>query len=113
MKIAVSSEGDGNVAEHFGRCPEFALFEAKDGKIVSQKNVKNPYYENHVPGAVPKFIESLGADVLITKGIGPSAIELFGSLGIKVIFGVGGDAKKAAESYLSGKLKETGNSCSH
>lgn len=116
MKIVVSSEGrglDGEVSAHFGRCPEFVLLECEGKAIVSAKQVSNPFFGNHEPGAVPRFISSLKPDILITGAIGPMALELFDSFGIRVIPGVRGKTRDAITDFLNGKLKAGENRCNH
>lgn len=116
MRIVISSEGGGmkgDVAHHFGRCPEFVLVDAEEKKIMASKVVRNPYFEQHVPFAVPRFLSSFKPAILITGGIGPRAIDMFDSLGIKVVFGVGGKIKNAVSDFLDGKLKVGENICEH
>jgi len=116
MRIAISSMGggmEGEVAEHFGRCPEFVIVES-DGKGVKKvERVNNPYFGSHIPGAVPKFISSLGANLMITGGMGSRAVEMFESLGIKVIVGVSGRIGDVVEKYLRSELKPDDNICEH
>jgi predicted Fe-Mo cluster-binding NifX family protein len=116
MRIALSSSGggiEGEVAEHFGRCPEFVIVESKGGEIIKVERVDNPYFQNHVQGAVPKFISSLHVDLMITGGMGSRALAMFESLGIKIIFGIQGRIKDAVEKYLKGELKADENVCKH
>ncbi len=115
MRIAVSSKGGENaeVSDHFGRCPEFLVFDCKNRNIVEVEHVSNPYFKNHVPGAVPGFISSLKADVMIAGGMGPRAVEMFSSAGIKVVLGASGDIKQTVEAYLSGDLIQDENACKH
>ncbi|MFH1393834.1 MAG: NifB/NifX family molybdenum-iron cluster-binding protein [Candidatus Micrarchaeota archaeon] len=115
MKIVVATEGglDGNAATHFAHCSHFVVFEEEDGRMKNTEIVENPYFKEHIPGVIPKFVKSLGADVLITDGIGPSAIALFGKMNIEVLYGVKGKARDLAERYLEGKLKPNENSCNH
>jgi len=116
MRIAVSSTGggmEGEVSEHFGRCPEFVIVESEGAKIIKVERADNPYFQNHVQGAVPKFISSLGVNLMITGGMGPRAIEMFNSLGIDVIFGVSGRIGDVVERYLKGGLKSDENICEH
>lgn len=116
MRIAVSSNGggmDGEVAEHFGRCPEFVIVESEGKEVKKMERVDNPYFKNHIPREVPKFISSLGVEVMITGGMGPRAIETFKSFGIEVIVGVNGRIKEVVERYLKGELKADENLCRH
>jgi predicted Fe-Mo cluster-binding NifX family protein len=115
MKIVVAVEGgaDGYAATHFAHCSHFIVFEEKNGKITNAQTFENPYFKEHVPGAIPKFVKSLDADVLITDGIGRMAINLFADMGIKVIFGNKGKARELAEQYIKQKLESKGKPCDH
>ncbi|MEM3556024.1 MAG: NifB/NifX family molybdenum-iron cluster-binding protein [Candidatus Micrarchaeia archaeon] len=116
MRIAISSDGggmEGYVSEHFGRCPEFVIVESEGKEIKKMERVDNPYFNNHIPGEVPKFISSLGVKLMITGGMGPRAIEMFESLGVEVIVGVSGKIKEVVERYLKGELKADENICRH
>lgn len=107
MKIAVASEGM-NVTEHFGHCPNFNIYSAENGKILSAESVPNP---GHRPGFLPNWLGDRGVNVIISGGMGGGAIEIFNERGIEVITGAAGGAKAAAQAYLDGKLKSTGSVC--
>lgn len=107
MKVAVASE-NGMVAEHFGHCAGFMIFDAEGQKIVKSEVVANP---GHRPGFLPRFLNDLGIDTIIAGGMGGGAVELFNANNIEVIVGVRGDAEKAAKNYLDGSLQSTGSVC--
>lgn len=107
MKIAVACEGK-NVSEHFGHCEGFELYTIEGEKIAEHTFYQNP---GHKPGFLPNFIHSLGADTIITGGIGGGAIDIFNEKNIEVISGATGSAEKAVELYLQGKLKSAGTVC--
>jgi predicted Fe-Mo cluster-binding NifX family protein len=107
MKIAVASEGE-MVTEHFGHCESFSIFEAENNKIVKSETIANP---GHRPGFLPNFLNDRGVNVIIAGGMGSGAIEIFDEKGIEVVTGARGNAKVAAEQYISGKLKSTGSVC--
>lgn len=107
MKIAVASENE-MVTEHFGHCLNFNIFESEDNRIVKSESIANP---GHRPGFLPKFLNDMGVNVIISGGMGAGAIEIFNEKGIEVITGANGNAKAAAELYLQGKLKSTGSVC--
>ncbi len=96
MKIIVASDGDdenSNVSEHFGRCKYYIIWD--NGKITS---IENPYVA-HSPGQMPEFIKSLGADIIISGGMGKRAVENFKKLGIKVFTGARGKVIDAIKNY--------------
>lgn len=107
MKIAVASERD-RVTQHFGHCANFNIYEAADGKIANAESVPNP---GHRPGFLPEFLRDRGVNVIISGGMGGGAVELFDEFGIAVVTGAAGDSREAAEKYLRGELRSSGEVC--
>ncbi|NLD74067.1 MAG: dinitrogenase iron-molybdenum cofactor biosynthesis protein [Chloroflexi bacterium] len=109
MRIAVSvddSNGlDSVCSPHFGRCPYFAVAEVEGRDIRSLEFAANPFYPNHQPGQVPGFVHSLGADVMLTGGMGGRAIMFFQQYGIEPVTGAAGTVRHALEAYLGGALR--------
>lgn len=116
MRIAFASEDklglDGEVSAHFGRCPYYTFLDLDGDALKSWKVIDNPYYENHVPGKVPEFINSEKANVMITGGMGPRAIEFFDGFGIEAVTGAFGKIKDVLAAYLRGELRGAGG-CHH
>lgn len=100
MKIAIASENE-MVAQHFGHCANFNIFEVEDKKIIKQESVANP---GHKPGFLPKFLNNLGVTVIISGGMGQGALDIFKANGITVITGAAGKNQEVVQSYLSGEL---------
>ena len=116
-KIALAADDklglDGEMSMHFGRCPAYVVAEIdNDGKVVSSEVVENPYFQQHTPGQVPKFINSLGVDAIIAGGMGPKAIDMFNSFGIEVVTGVGGRIGNVLEAFLKGEISGAAG-CAH
>lgn len=93
---------DGQVGQHFGRCPAYTVVEVADASIVSARVVDNPFFQGHEPGDVPAFIAGLGADVLLAGGIGCRAIEFFDHYGVRVSSGHSGTTREAVVGWLGG-----------
>ena len=70
--------------------------------------ISNP---GHRPGYLPNFLADRGVNVIISGGMGGSAVDLFNGRGIEVITGAAGDAESAVKAYLKGELKSTGSIC--
>jgi predicted Fe-Mo cluster-binding NifX family protein len=115
MKIVVATDGgpEGKAAAHFAHCSHFVVFHVEESKVKSTNAVENPYLGKHIPAAIPEFVKSLGANVLITGGIGPMAIALLGKMGIEVVYGAEGKATDLVAGYLKGKTKPNENPCDH
>jgi predicted Fe-Mo cluster-binding NifX family protein len=109
MRIAVSADNknglDSVVSPHFGRCPYFVLVDLEDHDVTEVQEVDNPYYEHHQPGQVPALINSLGANVMLTGGMGGRAIMFFQQFGIEGVTGAYGTVRQSVERYLGGQLK--------
>ena len=108
MRIAVSVVTDcgleAAVSPHFGRCPYYALIDLAGEQVESVRTVANPYYPEHMPGVIPEFIHSQGADVMLTGGMGYRALTFFEQYGIRPVTGASGTVRQAIEQYLGGRL---------
>lgn len=107
-RIAIALENDGTVegtvSAHFGRCPAYGIWRIANGTAEKIEVVSNPYFEQHVPGAVPGFIRKTGANVMIAGGMGPRAIALFNEMGIEVVTGALGNPANVMKAYVRGEL---------
>lgn len=107
-KIAVPISGtaglEDQVEEHFGRAKHYAFVSVEDGRIVSSEVVDVPF-TGHGPGDLPNWVHSQGADTVLAWGMGPSAVNNFERLGIKVVTGATGSVRDVISSYMQGSLK--------
>ena len=71
MKIAIPVEA-GRVSMHFGHCQQFEVYEVNetDHTIIGKAAHTPPPHE---PGVLPRWLHELGANVIITGGMGPRA----------------------------------------
>ena len=116
-KIALAADDmlglDGEMSMHFGRCPSYVVVRVEDdGNIAATEVVENPYFKQHTPGEVPRFINSIEVNVMITGGMGPKAIEIFNSFGIEVVTGVGGQVGNVLKAYLNSEISGAAG-CNH
>lgn len=103
MKIAVTCE-KGEVFQHFGHTPEFAVFETNaDGKTVVGESLIECGDTGH--GALAGLLTENGIDILICGGIGGGAVNALAQAGIQVVGGAEGAVRAAAEAFLTGALK--------
>ncbi len=107
MKIAVAAD-NGMVAQHFGHCQGFEIFNVENNEIRDRNFVQNP---GHKPGFLPNFLGDLGVGVIMAGGMGGGAIDIFNQRGIDVFTGVVGAAQENVEKYLKGQLESTGSVC--
>jgi predicted Fe-Mo cluster-binding NifX family protein len=107
MKIAIATE-QGQVAGHFGHCEGFTFYEVEGDVIKSKQFHASPA---HVPGAIPNFLNDLGAQVVIAGGMGGGAIQIFNEKQIEVVTGVTGSLATVIQQYLAGNLQSSGSVC--
>lgn len=101
MRIAVTHE-NGEIFQHFGHTAEFKIYEINDNKI-TRTDVIGTGTSGH--GALSGMLSAIGVSVLICGGIGAGAQTALGKVGISIYGGVKGDADKAVEAFLEGKLQ--------
>jgi len=110
MKFAIPF-AEGKLAVHFGHSQAFAVIEVEENEIKDKKYLVPPPHE---PGVLPKWLDDLGADVIIAGGMGHRAIGLFEQYGIKVITGAPAlEPEELVTSYLEDRLITGENLCDH
>ena len=104
---------EAEVAQHFRRAPYFVMVELdEDGEIVSVEVKENPFVNIHGPGMVPSFVKELGADVLVSGGMGQRAAAFFKNEGIDVVVGADGRVVDVLARLLKGE-SFSGSLCEH
>lgn len=109
MKVAVSTES-GQVAAHFGRCPEYTLADVEHGTVSRTETITNP---GHEPGFLPRFLAGYGVQAIICGGMGPRAQTLFAEQGIDTLIGVTGPVAGVLEQFAAGTLVAGESTCDH
>ncbi|MBR7107617.1 MAG: dinitrogenase iron-molybdenum cofactor biosynthesis protein [Lentisphaeria bacterium] len=110
MKIAVTCENH-MVFQHFGHTPGFAIFEAEENRIISEKQLSSG---DSGHGALATLLAAENVDVLICGGIGGGAINALSNAGIKVIGGAEGDVRSVAVAFINDVLQVRENfHCNH
>jgi predicted Fe-Mo cluster-binding NifX family protein len=107
-RIALACEDNqglsGQMSQHFGRCPYYLIVDVEGHEIKKTDSVNNPYYNNHVPGMVPQFINEQAVNVMIAGGMGPRAIDMFSNLGMEVVTGAIGNVGNVLQAYIRGEI---------
>ena len=107
MKIAVSATGldlDAQVDPRFGRCQCFIIIDPDTMQFESIEN-SNAIASGGAGISAAQVIVSKGVEAVLTGNCGPNAYQVLSPAGIKVITGVSGKVRDAAQSYKPGKLQ--------
>lgn len=111
IKIAVTTDENKNVFQHFGRCETFTVYEFVGEELVS-KSLLSSNGSGH--SELATLLQEQKMNVLICGGIGMGAMEALMSAGILVIPGAQGDVDVVTAAYLEGSLSEsTEPNCGH
>ena len=110
MIIAVPYQ-NGGIFQHFGHTEAFKLYGVQDGTVVTTQ-IAETGGSGH--GALAGFLREKGVTDLICGGIGGGARTALAQAGIRLYPGVTGEADKAAEALLAGKLAyDPETTCAH
>ncbi|QSG07803.1 putative Fe-Mo cluster-binding protein, NifX family [Halapricum desulfuricans] len=103
---------DADVSPHFGRAPNYTVYDTEVGTLEVHGNDGRHHGGNRSP---PEIIASTGADALVCGNLGQKAVERFESMDIDVFRGASGTVEDAVEQLQTGELEEAvpdGTNCS-
>jgi len=106
MKVCVPSLGkrglEERVGEHFGRVPFYTIYDTETGKV---EVIENTSQHMGGTGYPAEIISRKGVEVMLCKGIGRRAIQMFEEFGVMVFVGAKGGVKETIEMWEKGELE--------
>ncbi len=85
MRIAIPTDSekgiDDTVCQHFGRCRTFTFID-EEGTVLEIIENKSEHFGGI--GKPPTLLKEHKADILLCRGLGPRAVQMFEGFGIKV-----------------------------
>ena len=107
MKVCIPTESnfglDDHLSQHFGRAQTFTVVDMETGKVKVIRNDSSHMGGSKLP---PEILAEHGVDVMIVGGLGPKAITMFESFGIKVVVGGSGLVRDVIEDWKAGNLRK-------
>lgn len=107
MRIAVPTESEGGskslASTHFGRCKTFTVFDEK-GRFIEV--IDNSSEHQGGMGKPPELMRQNNIDLLLCKGLGPSAISMCEGFGINVFLAQGRTAEDMVRFWQDDKAKQ-------
>ena len=109
MKVAISSTGEkltDNVSEVFARCPYFVVAEIENEKIQTTEIIENKIANQLGQAGISaaQLMAEKDVKAVITKNVGPRALDVLNQFQIGVYTGEGG-VEKVLQEFIDGKLK--------
>ena len=105
MKIAIPTNGerglDEQVGEHFGRVSTYTIMDDDTGEV---ETIKNTSHHMGGQGYPPEILADAGVGVLLCRGLGRRAIQMFTEREIMVYCEASGTVKDALEQWRNGSL---------
>ncbi len=109
MKIALPSRGD-TIDNHFGHCEYFTVFSINESEIVGEEMVPSPAGCG-CKSNIASILADKGVTMMLAGNMGNGAVNVLNQAGINVVRGCQGNIKEVALSWLSGSIKDSGESC--
>jgi predicted Fe-Mo cluster-binding NifX family protein len=110
MKIALPSNQN-QIDEHFGHCEYFTVFTVDDQKKILLEEKITPPAGCGCKSDIAFTLAQMGVKLMIAGNMGQGAVNVLNNQGINVLRGCSGDVKEVVESWLAGKLNDSGIGC--
>ena len=109
MKIALPTR-NGQIDGHFGHCEYFTVFTTDEHSIISQEVVPSPEGCG-CKSNIASVLADMGVSLMLAGNMGDGAVNVLHHAGIEVVRGCQGDVTDVTTLWLSGELKDSGDSC--
>ena len=103
MRIAVAYQ-NGEIAEHFGHCEMFAVYDYSGTTIDECTKTLVPCADRHGHAEMAELMKEQKIDAVIAGRMGDEARSMLLSFGIVPVAGYCGDADQAADLLVTGQL---------
>lgn len=107
MKIAITAKGsdlDSEVDPRFGRCQNFIIVDPDTMEFEAVDN-SSAMAAGGAGISAAQMIAGKGVKIVLTGNCGPNAHHTLTAAGIKVVTGVSGKVRQAAQDFKAGLLK--------
>jgi predicted Fe-Mo cluster-binding NifX family protein len=110
MKLAVPTRGN-EVDDHFGHCEAYTVFNIdENNKVISSEILPSPQGCG-CKSNIASVLKELGVSVMLAGNMGNGALNVLKGQGIDVFRGNQGNVHLLAESFLMGKVRDSGEGC--
>ena len=101
------------LSAHFGRAPYFAWFDLTQGEVVDKGIKNNDSSHFGGIGLPPERMMAMGADVVISAGMGMRAIQMFQNSTVAVLQAESMSVKQNLQDFKENRLTELTQGCLH
>jgi predicted Fe-Mo cluster-binding NifX family protein len=108
--VLVTVSPDGTVAPGLGRAKLVAIATVQDGRVSSWQEHAVGWDAAHDEGTegahharIAKFLREHEVDAVVTGKAGPGMVRMLGTMGVRLVMDVTGDARDAAVAAAAGR----------
>ena len=112
MKLAVPTRGN-VVDDHFGHCEAYTIFTIDASNKIEKAELLPSPQGCGCKSNIASVLKEMGITVMLAGNMGGGALNVLNRHGIDVYRGCSGDVRKLTESFLEGKIGDSGVGCSH
>ncbi len=112
MKLAVPTRGN-KVDDHFGHCEAYTIFTVDASNKIENAELLPSPQGCGCKSNIATVLKEMGITVMLAGSMGGGALNVLNRHGIDVYRGCSGDVRELTESYLKGKIGDSGIGCSH
>ena len=110
--IAVPTRGN-KVDDHFGHCEFYTILSISEKNEIIQSEILESPIGCGCKSDIATTLKEKNVSLMLAGNIGQGAITKLSASGINVIRGCSGSVDQVVTNYLSGKIEDNGETCSH
>lgn len=113
MKIAVPVTSNRQIDGHFGHCEFYCVYTISEAKEIVETEIMESPKGCGCKSNIASVLAEAGVKVMLAGGIGGGAINVLNRNGIEVVRGCAGNADEVVKQFISGLVKDSGETCQH
>jgi predicted Fe-Mo cluster-binding NifX family protein len=110
MKVAVPTRGN-VVDDHFGHCEAYTVFTVDANSKIEKAEMLPSPQGCGCKSNIASVLKEKGVTVMLAGNMGNGALNVLNSHGIEVFRGCSGDVQQLVETFLKGKVEDSGEGC--
>jgi predicted Fe-Mo cluster-binding NifX family protein len=112
MKIAIPTKNKA-VDDHFGHCEAYTIVSLDEKQIITATEILPAPQGCGCKSNIASVLQEKGVGLMLAGNMGTDALNVLSKHGIKVYRGCSGDITQLLETFLKGKIADSGEGCQH
>lgn len=109
--VAVPTNTEQCVDDHFGHCQFYTIFSIDSERKICGSSVFPSPQGCGCKSDIASVLKAKGVTVMLAGNMGQGALNVLTKYGIEVARGCFGSVSDVIDSYLQGKIKDSGEGC--